>query len=180
MTPWTDDPPLRRATPASFTGAFRQHAAAVAVVTFRAPGVSPGEPPRPWGFTATSVVSLSAEPPVLGFALDRASSCATPLARAATVAVSLLGADQARTAARFATRGRDRFADDGWTVLGTGEPVIVGARAWLRGVIIERLPAGGSTFVVAEAVEVARSTGSRGPLLYHDRKYFGLGSEHRF
>ncbi|HEX5331852.1 MAG TPA: flavin reductase family protein [Cellulomonas sp.] len=52
-------------------------------------------------------------------------------ARARTVAVSFLADDQDDVSARFATRGTDRFAAGGWSLLDTGEPVIDGAVAWV-------------------------------------------------
>lgn len=181
MTQGTTAPQLALATTDRFTTAFRHHAAGVAVVTFRAPaepgaGRADGDGPVLWGFTATSVASVSADPPMLCFSLDRSSSCSAPLARARTVAVSLLGDDQADAAAQFATRGADRFAGGGWTSLPTGEAVVVGARAWLRGTVTERVAAGRSTLalVLVTGTEHGSAAG-RGPLVYHDRRYQALG-----
>ena len=51
----------------SFGALFRRHPAGVAVITLT-------DGPRPVGFTATSVISVSAQPPVLAFSINDTSS----------------------------------------------------------------------------------------------------------
>ena len=51
-----------------FRAIFRQHPAGVAVVTLVA------EDGRPVGFTATSVISVSADPPLVAFSINTTSS----------------------------------------------------------------------------------------------------------
>ena len=108
-----------------FKSIFRRHPAGVAVVTLSDLG-------RPIGFTATSVISVSAEPPLLVFSVNSGSSSWPALARAETLAISFLAASQADVSARFATRGIDRFASGGWTRLASrraGHPERVGLAA---------------------------------------------------
>src|SRR5476649_1152694 len=87
-----------------FKAAFRHHAAGVAVITADA-----GD--GPVGLTATSVFSVSAEPPLLVFSISNVSSSAPTLLDAESVVVHLLGADQLHIAKLCATSGVDRFAD---------------------------------------------------------------------
>ena len=101
-----------------FRSVFRRHPAGVAVVTL-------GDGERPVGFTATSVISVSAEPPLLAFSVAVTSSSWPALERTETLAINFLGADQVDVSARFATSGVDRFAGVGWAWLPTGEPVLV-------------------------------------------------------
>src|ERR1700712_447872 len=97
-----------------FKLAFRNHPAGVAVITADA-GDGPG------GLPATSVFSVSAEPPLLVFSISGSSSSAPTINKADTVVVHLLGADQLAVAKLFATSGVDRFADaDSWSRLPTG------------------------------------------------------------
>src|SRR5437588_3303905 len=65
--------------PDVFRSVFRRHAAGVAVITAR--GASPV------GFTATSLTSVAAEPPLLSFAVGTGSSSWPTLAAAAHVGV---------------------------------------------------------------------------------------------
>ncbi|MDQ1572665.1 MAG: hypothetical protein QOH44_224, partial [Actinomycetota bacterium] len=94
-----------------FKLAFRNHPAGVAVITADA-----GD--GPVGLTATSVFSVSAEPPLLVFSISSQSSSAPTLSRADTVVVHLLSAEQLAVAKLFATSGVDRFADtESWARL---------------------------------------------------------------
>ncbi|GAA4288702.1 flavin reductase family protein [Georgenia daeguensis] len=154
-------------TPENFKAVFRNHPAGVAVVTLRGPE-------GPVGFTATSVASVSAAPPVLAFSLAAASSSRPALERAGSVVVNFLAEDQRDVAEAFARRGVDRFGQVAWSSLPTGEPVLRGVRAWVRGVIEERIPVGDSLLVTVRAALSDRQHGTR-PLVYLDRAYHRLG-----
>jgi flavin reductase (DIM6/NTAB) family NADH-FMN oxidoreductase RutF len=154
-------------SPTAFKSVFRHHPAGVAVVTLAHAG-------RLHGFTATSVISVSADPPVLTFSIDSSSSSWPPLAEAETLVVNFLAAAQVEVSARFATRGIDRFAEGGWLLLPSGEPVLEGSPSWVRGRIIQRTAIGRSFLVSVLAVEVHRS-GHAAPLVYHDRTYHTVG-----
>lgn len=146
-----------------FRAVFRRHPAGVAVVTF-----ADGE--RPVGFTATSVISVSAEPPLLAFSIAGTSSCWPALAVASSVVINFLAAGQVDVSARFATSGIDRFAGVEWRRLPTGEPVLEGPLSWVRGEVVSRTPAGASHLIVVRAVESYRGP-QVAPLVYHDRAY---------
>lgn len=158
-----------------FKAAFRNHPAGVSVVT-----ADPGD--GPVGLTATSVFSVSANPPLLVFSLSGHSSSAPALRRAETVVVHLLGADQIELAKTFSTSGIDRFADTSiWTRLVTGEPVLPTANAWLRGKIVNQMEAGDSTVVAVQVLQVkipevdSRPAAQSHPLVYHNRTWHQLG-----
>lgn len=166
-----NDPTLDRSTLGAdaFKGVFRHHPAGVVVITSLVDG-------QPSGFTATSLISVSADPPLLAFSADAASSAWRSLANADTLVVNFLSADQADVSARFATSGIDRFATTNWWALPTGEPVLSGAAAWIRGEIVQRTDVGRSVLVSVLALE-SGAAGERaaGPLVYHDRRYHGIG-----
>ncbi len=144
MTTATD---VRSLSAEEFKGAFRNHAAGVAVITADAGS-------GPVGLTATSVFSVSAEPPLLVFSISNLSSSAPTLREADSVVVHLLGADQLHIAKLCATSGIDRFADTSiWDRLPTGEPFFPGAQFWIRGTVVNRMPAGGSTVFAIQARE---------------------------
>jgi len=157
--------------PDEFKLAFRNHAAGVAVITADA-GYGPV------GITATSVFSVSAEPPLLVFSLSNQASSAPTIHRADTVVVHLLGAEQLHIATLCATSGVDRFADtELWARLATGEPYFPSTPAWIRGRIIDRMAAGSSTIIAVHALESNVSTDKSGsdPLVYHNRTWHSLG-----
>jgi flavin reductase (DIM6/NTAB) family NADH-FMN oxidoreductase RutF len=166
-----NEPDLDRSALAAdaFKGVFRHHPAGVVVITTTVEG-------QPVGFTATSLISVSADPPLLAFSVDSASSAWRLLSVAPTLVVNFLTAEQVELSARFATSGIDRFATTDWWALPTGEPVLSGSAAWVRGEIVQRTPVGRSVLVSVLAVEseVAADAAST-PLVYHDRRYHGIG-----
>ncbi len=157
-----------------FKALFRGHPGGVAVITADA-----GE--GPVALTATSVSSVSAEPPLLIFSVSALSSASDVLERAETVVVHLLDAHDLEVAKIGATSGIDRFADtDRWSRLTTGEPVYHDVRAWARCAVIGRMDAGTSTVIAAHALQsrVARDVepGTTGAaLVYHNRTWHRLG-----
>ncbi|UCN15410.1 flavin reductase family protein [Cellulomonas iranensis] len=157
-----DEPAL---TADEYKQVFRRHAAGVAVVTLR-------DGDAHVGFTATSVISVSAAPPLLAFSLASGSSSWPALSRASTVAVSFLAEGQEDVSTRFATSGVDRFADGGWTALPTGEAVVDGALAWVRARVVQRTPVGDSYLVSLRAL--AHGVTDAQPLVYRDRAYHRL------
>ncbi len=159
--------------PEEFKRAFRYHPAGVAVITADA-----GDGPA--GLTATSVSSLSAEPPILSFSISNLSSSAPTILKAETLVVHLLRTDQLEIAKLFATSGVDRFADRSiWDRLATGEPYLSGSSQWIRGRVLNRIAAGQSTLVLVEAREAFLSPTDAAPLVYHDRTWHHIGEHSR-
>ncbi|MEV4442371.1 flavin reductase family protein [Streptomyces sp. NPDC049577] len=145
---------------------FRRHAAGVAVITARGA--------RPVGFTATSLTSVAAEPPMISFGAGTGSSSWPVLAEAEHVGVHILGEHQRDLAATFARSGADRFAPPTrWHTGPHGVPVLEGVLAWLVCRVVARVPAGDHRVVLAEAV-AGDPTGTGRPLLYHQGDFNGL------
>ena len=156
-----------------FKAAFRNHPGGVAVITADA-----GK--GPVGLTATSVISASAEPPILAFSVSEFSSSTPTILSADTVVVHLLSAEQVDIAKLCATSGIDRFADTSlWSRLETGEPYFVQASSWIRGRIINSMAAGGSSIVAIEALQASPALSGDAapgdPLVYHNRRWHALG-----
>ncbi|MFF5565360.1 flavin reductase family protein [Streptomyces sp. NPDC012623] len=166
MTTSADPSTARPGSPALLRSVFRHHAAGVAVITAR------GE--RPVGFTATSLSSVAAEPPLLTFGVGVTSSSWPVLAGATHVGVHILGEHQAELAATFARPGADRFAPPtGWRDGPEGVPVLDGVVAWLVCRVVARVPAADHRLVVAQAV-TGESAGAGRPLLYHQGRFNAL------
>lgn len=163
----------RPITADEFKSVFRNHPGGVAVITADA-----GD--GPVGLTATSVISASAEPPILAFSVSELSSSTPTIRTADTVVVHLLGADQVDIAKLCATSGIDRFADTTlWSRLETGEPYFPSAQAWIRGRIVNSMDAGGSAIVAVEALQASPPLSDDAvpgkPLVYHNRTWHALG-----
>lgn len=162
-------------SPEEFKLAFRNHAAGVALIT-----ADPGT--GPVALTATSVFSVSAEPPLFVFSLSSASSSSPAIQASETLVVHLLDASQLDLARLGSTSGIDRFADTTlWSRLPTGEPYFPGTSAWIRGTVINRMEAGASTIVAVHALEahVPDDSEATAPLVYHNRTWHHLGEHSR-
>jgi flavin reductase (DIM6/NTAB) family NADH-FMN oxidoreductase RutF len=124
------------------------------------------------GLTVGSLVSLSLEPPLVGFALGRQAQLHELLHGAGEFGVSLLRGDQAAVAQHFA-RSVPPIAL--WTGVelredADGPPLLAQALGWLRCRVHAEQPAGDHTFFVGEVVWTER--GSPGPaLVYVQHEY---------
>ncbi|WP_176604107.1 flavin reductase family protein [Streptomyces abyssomicinicus] len=146
---------------------FRRHAAGVAVITA-------GHRGEAYGFTATSLTSVSADPALVSFGISERSSCWPAVARAEYVGVHILGEHQTELAATFARSGADRFAPPtAWREGPGGVPLLDDVVAWLVCRPVARVPAGDHRIVVAE-VAGGDPAGPGRPLLYHQGRYGGL------
>ncbi|MFD5007518.1 flavin reductase family protein [Streptomyces mutabilis] len=146
---------------------FRRHAAGVAVITARGDA-------GPVGFTATSLTSVSTEPPLLSFGIGTGSSSWPTVCEAEYVGVHVLGEHQQDLATTFARSGADRFAaPTAWREGPEGVPVLDGVLAWLVCRVAARVPAGDHRVVLAEVL-LGDPAGAGRPLLYHQGRYSGL------
>lgn len=153
----------------AFKAVFRGHPGGVAVIT--AQGVD-----GPVALTASSVSSVSVDPPLLVFSVSASSSAFPTITSASTVVVHLLDAEDIELARLGATSGVDRFADTtAWAPLATGEPVFAGARAWVRCSVVSRMEAGGSTVIAAHGLQANIDRDADRALVYHDRTWHALG-----
>jgi flavin reductase (DIM6/NTAB) family NADH-FMN oxidoreductase RutF len=146
---------------------FRRHAAGVAVITARGDA-------GPVGFTATSLTSVSTEPPLLSFGIGTGSSSWPTVCEAEYVGVHVLGEHQQDLATTFARSGADRFAaPTAWCEGPEGVPVLDDVLAWLVCGVVARVPAGDHRVVLAEVL-LGDPAGAGRPLLYHQGRYSGL------
>jgi flavin reductase (DIM6/NTAB) family NADH-FMN oxidoreductase RutF len=167
MTATPDLVTHRLASPDLLRSVFRRHAAGVAVITAQS-GTGPV------GFTATSLTSVSAEPPMISFGVGTGASSWPAISTTDHVGVHILGEHQQELAATFARSGADRFgAPTVWREGPEGVPVLDGVLAWLVCRIVARVPAGDHRVVLAE-VTLGDPSGSGRPLVYHQGRFGGL------
>ncbi|MFD7864263.1 flavin reductase family protein [Streptomyces sp. NPDC059783] len=156
----------RTATPDLLRSVFRQHAAGVAVIT------AAGE--RPAGFTATSLNSVAADPPLISFGVGTSSSSWPVIARTEHIGVHILGEHQRDLAATFARSGADRFGPSTeWRSGPEGVPLLDGVLAWLVCRVVARVPAGDHRIMIAQAITGDPVGGGR-PLVYHQGGFTAL------
>ncbi|MFJ8546488.1 flavin reductase family protein [Streptomyces sp. NPDC093586] len=148
-----------------FRDAMARLAAPVTVVT------TVGTDGRRRGFTASSVTSVSAEPPLLLVGVTRGTSCHQPLLAAGEFVVNVLGGHHGELARRFAAPGVDRFAGgefEEWP--GSGLPYLPDAAVALRCTTAGVVTAGDHDLLLGTPAET-RGRGSSGALVWYQRAF---------
>jgi flavin reductase (DIM6/NTAB) family NADH-FMN oxidoreductase RutF len=158
----------------TFRGAMRELAGGVAVVTV-------GQGPDRTGFTATSVESLSAEPPRLLVSVSENSSSWKELQKYPSFGVNILRADHQGLADQFAGRGGlhgiERYRGANWTNLSTaGAAILDDALAGFDCVVEEFLPRHGHVIVIGRVRAILIHADGR-PLLYWQGAYQQIGRQ---
>jgi flavin reductase len=123
------------------------------------------------GLTIGTLIPLSLEPPLVGFAVRREAALHELLREAGTFGVSLLAAGQENLAQHFA-RGVPPIAHwEGIELLeGPGPPLLAGAIGWLVGDVAHELAVGEDTFFAGHVTMVEEGSRQR-PLVYVDQRY---------
>ena len=156
---------------AEYLAGMRRLAAAVTIVTTRAGDV-------PAGLTATSVCSLTAEPPRLLACINREVDAHKLIARSRIFAVNLLTPAHRDLADLFGgrteTTGPARFAAGRWTTGRTGTPLLADAAAAFECRLVEAIDAGTHSIFIGEVEAITLLGDDAPPLAYHDRAYATL------
>jgi flavin reductase (DIM6/NTAB) family NADH-FMN oxidoreductase RutF len=152
----------------AFKHAFRRLAAGVTVVTARDPHGIPS------GFTATSLGSLAAVPPLATFNMARVSSAWPAIERTDYVIIHMLGVRNRDSAALMAGPHGRRFDGGHWSPGPLGIPLLHDVPAWMLGRIIGRYPVAQNAVIVVQ-IEDGGLGDPDDALIYHERGYFASG-----
>jgi flavin reductase (DIM6/NTAB) family NADH-FMN oxidoreductase RutF len=159
---------MNDATPPSdleaFKQTFRRHAAGVAAITALAPDGTPV------GFTATSLASLAAVPPLVTFNMARIASAWPAMTVGNYLAIHTLGPRSRHLAEKLAADNAVRFVGDHWAPGPHGVPVLSGVTAWMVGRVLEVHPVHNNAVVVVQIEDGALGEPDDA-LLYHERQY---------
>jgi flavin reductase (DIM6/NTAB) family NADH-FMN oxidoreductase RutF len=151
----------------AFTDAFRRRGDSVSVVTYLDNHGHPG------GMTATSVTSVSADPPMLLVCVNRSASTHAILEMRGEFGVAFLAQGQENISNIFANPGEKDFPEGTIVDPESLTPRIAGSAAQLRCVVVDSHEHGTHTVFVARVV-AAESDEEKRPLLYHDGHYHSL------
>ncbi|UQX88971.1 flavin reductase [Jatrophihabitans telluris] len=122
------------------------------------------------GITASSVTSLSTDPPMMLICLHNLAPTSKAVSRAGVYVVNVLGQGHASLAAQFATPSENKFRGVE-TVQGvTGAPLLVGALAHIECRVVEEVTGGTHTIFLGR---VARAKAEDGHPLTYYRGGFG-------
>jgi flavin reductase (DIM6/NTAB) family NADH-FMN oxidoreductase RutF len=153
----------------AFKHAFRRHAAGVVAITAVTPEGGPV------GFTATSLASLAAVPPLATFNMARIASAWPAIETTDYVAIHTLGSRNKALAEKLAGAHELRFVGDHWRPGPHGLPILEGVTAWMIGRIVERVRVASNAIIVVE-IEEGGPGEPDDALIYHERAYHRPGS----
>jgi flavin reductase (DIM6/NTAB) family NADH-FMN oxidoreductase RutF len=163
--------PLRRETvsAAEFRAAMAGIASSVHVVTAKRGDDRVGR-------TATSVLSLSAQPPAILISIDIVSRLADIIAKTGSFSLATLAMGQDNIADAFAGRieAADRFKIGQWNAWPSGHPHLQGAAIALDCEVIGSMETGTHVLFAGAVIEAETDT-ALNPLLWHRHGYQGLG-----
>lgn len=149
----------------AFKLAFRRLAAGVSVITARDVDGTPR------GFTATSLASLAAVPPMATFNMAQVSSAWPAVTGTDRVIIHLLGARNRETAERLSGPQELRFDGDHWTPGPHGLPLLRDVPAWMVGRIVGRYPVEQNAVIVVR-IEDGGLGSADDAIIYHERRYW--------
>lgn len=163
--------PLRRPTvsDAEFRAAMSGMASSVHVVAARRGDERVGR-------TATSVLSLSAQPPAILVSIDIVSRLADLIAKTGSFSLSMLAEGQTAIADAFAGQVAPelRFSQRDWVDWPSGQPRLLGAITALDCEVIGAMETGTHVLFAGAIIDAEISDGTR-PLIWHRHGYRGLG-----
>ncbi len=162
--------PLRRETVsgAEFRAAMAGIAASVHVVAAQRGNERVGR-------TATSVLSLSAQPPAILVSIDILSRLADIIAKTGCFSLATLAQGQEAIADAFAGQiaAENRFDVGDWDAWPSGQPHLHGAATMLDCEVIGAMETGTHVLFAGAIVEAETDT-ARKPLLWHRHGYHGV------
>jgi flavin reductase (DIM6/NTAB) family NADH-FMN oxidoreductase RutF len=151
----------------TFKDVFSQLASGVCIVAFWRGG-------RLHGFTATSVTSVSLNPPRLLFCVAQASQSYPCLTPGSAIGISILDAGQRVLSDRFASRSAFGAYDDvGIADASRDAPLLEGSLGHITATITEIIPSGDHAILLCDVTSAHAET-SGNPLLYCRRTYHSL------
>lgn len=161
----------------AFRSAMRNVAAACTIV-------ATGDTANPTGLTATSVCSLTAEPPRLVVCINRATSAHDAIERNGKLSVNVLAKVHEDLAKRFAGMvpdaiGTRRFEAGDWRLGKTGVIVLNEALASFECIVSDVFRASTHTLFVSDVVSVSTGSEAGTSLIYFDGRFAELAGPSR-
>lgn len=130
---------------------------------------------QPIGLTVNSFASVSLDPLLVLWSIDKRVSTYDTFAKIDQFAINILSHNQADIAMLFASRNEDRFNNCDWTLSENHLPVIKNTNATLQCKTFKHVEAGDHMILIGEIIDIEVDV--KTPLLYHNRKIDALPAE---
>ncbi len=124
---------------------------------------------QPIGLTVNSFASVSIDPLLILWSIDKRVGTYELFAKTEKFAVNVLAGDQSDVCSLFATKGTDRFSNCEWKLSENKLPIISGAAGVLECKTFKTVEAGDHMILIGEVIDIQSANSD--PLLYHRRKF---------
>jgi flavin reductase ActVB len=125
-----------------------------------------------FGFTASSVTSVSLDPPLVLVGVSHTSSCFAAVSKSPEFVINVLGGEDHDLARQFATKGADRFAGvrhEDWPDSAT--PFLPDVAVAWRCETVNRIPVGDHDLLIGKLIGLRRPDDGASPLLWYQRGF---------
>ncbi|GAF64614.1 hypothetical protein BTS2_1507 [Bacillus sp. TS-2] len=133
------------------------------------------EEQKPLGLTVNSFASVSIDPLLILWSIDKRVSSYDVFTNTDKFAVHILASDQGEICNLFASRVEDRFANCEWEMSKHDLPVIAKASAVLQCKTFKTVEAGDHMILIGEVIDIQDE--KKEPLLYHKRTFGPIPNE---
>lgn len=131
----------------------------------------------PVGLSVGSFVSVSLDPPLIGFFAAKTSSSWPTVRATGRFCVNVLAADQTEVSKKFAVKGGNKFAGIGWSYRTAGLPVIDDCVAWIDCRLEREIETGDHVLVLGRVLNL-KITRDAHALIFHRGSYTSTGAAH--
>ncbi|WP_371658522.1 flavin reductase family protein [Streptomyces sp. NBC_00280] len=120
---------------------------------------------RPHGMVVGTFTSVSLDPPLVSFLVDRSSTTLRTIRTAGRFCANSLAGNQERLSRQLAGRASQRFEGTNWNASALGNPVLDGVVAWVD-CTVEQFVEIGDHWLVVGRVRDLRVESPKTPLLF--------------
>ena len=122
---------------------------------------------EPIGMTVNSFASVSLDPLLILWSIDKKSKAYDIYTKAEKFAVNILASDQGDICNLFASKEQDRFSKIEWSTSKQTLPIIANTLSVLECETAQQIDGGDHTIFIGRVVNIENS--DKNPLLYHRR-----------
>lgn len=151
--------------PIEFRNALGRFATGVCVITTNPEGVTP------FGMTVNSFASVSLDPALILWSIQKNSDCFDTFSKAETFAVNILSDDQQDISNQYAKKGEHDLVEGSFRQGATGCVVLKEAMSSFECTIDARHDGGDHVIIVGRVHEMTNHPAERNPLVFFSGKY---------
>lgn len=130
---------------------------------------------KPMGLTVNSFASVSLEPNLILWSIDKRANSYQSFLNTDKFSVNILASDQSDLCTLFSSKVADRFSQCDWKESELNLPILSNTLSTLQCKTYQQIDAGDHTIFIGEVLDIQNA--SKEPLLYHRRKIGAIPEE---